>query len=179
MNLYICFLRAVNIASKNKINMKSLVIELEKIDLTNIRYYVHTGNIVFNSKLTKNDLTNKIYATIKSTYDHDITVIVKTADETQSILLNNPFLSEPKIDLSKLHITLLEDQPNPELVAGIGDKRGGDDLWKLRNDVIYVYVENGYGRSKITNNFFESKLKVKATSRSWLSFLSTVKLLDQ
>jgi hypothetical protein len=29
----------------------------------------------------------------------------------------------------------------------------------------YLYCMNGYGKAKINNNFFENKLKVKATTK--------------
>jgi uncharacterized protein (DUF1697 family) len=32
---------------------------------------------------------------------------------------------------------------------------------------IYLYVPDSYGETKISNNFFEKKLKVKATTRNW------------
>ncbi len=32
---------------------------------------------------------------------------------------------------------------------------------------IYLFYPDGYGRSKLTNNVFESKLGVKATTRNW------------
>jgi len=32
---------------------------------------------------------------------------------------------------------------------------------------IYLYLPNGYGRTKFNNNFFEKKLRVSATTRNW------------
>ena len=32
---------------------------------------------------------------------------------------------------------------------------------------IFLYCPNGYGNTKLTNNFFENKLKVSATTRNW------------
>ena len=41
--------------------------------------------------------------------------------------------------------------------------------------MIYFHCPNGYGKSKLSNNFFENKLKVSATTRN---FRTTNKLLE-
>ncbi|MEQ8809751.1 MAG: DUF1697 domain-containing protein, partial [Imperialibacter sp.] len=41
------------------------------------------------------------------------------------------------------------------------------DRFVLTGKEVYVYCPNGYGRTKINNTFFESKLKVGATTRNW------------
>lgn len=37
----------------------------------------------------------------------------------------------------------------------------------LSGSVVYVFCPNGYGSTKLNNNFFESKFKVAATTRNW------------
>jgi uncharacterized protein (DUF1697 family) len=32
---------------------------------------------------------------------------------------------------------------------------------------IYLFCPNGYARTKLTNNYFEKKLNVSATTRNW------------
>jgi len=40
------------------------------------------------------------------------------------------------------------------------------DEFSCRDKVIYNYCPNGYGSTKLTNTFFEKKLKLNATSRN-------------
>ena len=37
----------------------------------------------------------------------------------------------------------------------------------LNGKIIYGYSPHGYGKAKMNNNFFENKLKVRATTRNW------------
>lgn len=37
----------------------------------------------------------------------------------------------------------------------------------LRSLYMYLFCPNGYGRTKLSNAFFERKLKVPATTRNW------------
>jgi uncharacterized protein (DUF1697 family) len=38
-------------------------------------------------------------------------------------------------------------------------------------DRIYLYCPGGYGKTKLSNNYFENKLKVEATTRNWKTLL--------
>ena len=58
------------------------------------------------------------------------------------------------------------------------EKIQGDHLpekFEITDKVIYFYCPIGYGNTKLTNTFFEKKLKVKATTRN---FKTTFKLLE-
>jgi uncharacterized protein (DUF1697 family) len=39
--------------------------------------------------------------------------------------------------------------------------------YKIIDKTIYLYCPDGYSNSKLTNSFFENKLKVVATTRNW------------
>ncbi len=177
MNRYVCLLRAINVAGKNKINMKDLVNYLEQIGLKNISYYVHTGNLVFESNINNiKQVKLQIENIIKNAYSYQITAIIKTENQFRIDIKQNPFM--PKLDSKKIYVTFLDEIPDEKLISMIATDIGGDDKWVQINDCIYVYAANGYGRSKITNTLFENKLKIKATSRNWNSIISTKKLLN-
>ncbi len=40
---------------------------------------------------------------------------------------------------------------------------------KVEGREVYLYCPNGYGKTKLNNNFLEKKLKVFATTRNWKS----------
>lgn len=42
-----------------------------------------------------------------------------------------------------------------------------NEQFVFNGNVIYIVYKNGAGKSKLTNSFFESKLKIKATTRNW------------
>jgi len=53
------------------------------------------------------------------------------------------------------------------------------DLFVIKGNVIYVYCANGYGKTKLSNAFFENKLKINATTRNWKSVLALKDLYQQ
>jgi uncharacterized protein (DUF1697 family) len=49
----------------------------------------------------------------------------------------------------------------------------------ISNREIYLYCPDGYGRSTLSNNFFERKLKMSATTRNWRTVNELFKLAGQ
>ncbi len=42
-----------------------------------------------------------------------------------------------------------------------------NDVFEIVDHALYLYCPDGYGKTKLTNTFVESKLKVGATTRNW------------
>ena len=95
-------------------------------------------------------------------------VLVKTIAEWKTAIANNPFTEE---DISKQAITFLADKPEMTTFE-INSK---DDRFQIINSEVYLYCPNGFGRSKLSNNLFERKLKTQATTRNYKTIY---KLLD-
>ena len=51
-NKWIALLRGINVGGKNLLPMSGLIAELKALELENIRTYIQSGNVVFDS-LTK------------------------------------------------------------------------------------------------------------------------------
>jgi uncharacterized protein (DUF1697 family) len=70
-------------------------------------------------------------------------------------------------------VTFLEKEPAPDLIDKINPFDFLPDRFIFYNREIYLNCASGYGTTKLSNTFFENKLKVKATTRNW----NTVKKL--
>ncbi|HSV10563.1 MAG TPA: DUF1697 domain-containing protein, partial [Hanamia sp.] len=100
-------------------------------------------------------------------YDFHVPVIIRSEDEIRKIIAANPFLKEKNIEQKKLHVTFLSNIPDKENVESIEKMDFSPDKFMISGKEVYLYVPNGYGETKISNTFFEKKLKVKATTRNW------------
>ena len=47
MKRYIAFLRGINISGKNKVSMTELKQEFERLDYTEVKTYLNSGNVIF------------------------------------------------------------------------------------------------------------------------------------
>lgn len=168
MESYIAILRGINVSGQKKIKMEDLRQLLAGLNFHNIRTYIQSGNVIFeHEKSDPLELAKQIEHKIFDKYGFEVPVIVKTATELEHILHNNPFLKGRKEDESRLHVTFLAEEPGQELLNKIKGTDYKPDEFIISDQAIYLFCPNGYGRTKLTNNFFENKLQVTATTRNW------------
>jgi len=92
---------------------------------------------------------------------------MRNHEQLKNILLNNPFLANGYKEVSALYVTFLADKPNDNNFEKINGINANPDEFRLIDREIYLFFPDGYGRTKLNNSFFESKLKLKATTRNW------------
>jgi uncharacterized protein (DUF1697 family) len=170
MNTYFTILRGINVSGKKLIKMVDLKQIYEKVGFKNVHTYIQSGNVVFNSELNScDDIIKIIQKAINEKYDFDVPIIAFSLEYLNRTISNNPYLNKKDVDTEKLHITFLSNIPSSEKVAKISDLDFSPDSFVLDGDLIYVYCPNGYGNTKLSNTFFENKLKTSATTRNWKS----------
>jgi uncharacterized protein (DUF1697 family) len=92
---------------------------------------------------------------------------LRTPDELRQIIKDNPFMQEKGIDASKLDVTFLSAVPAESGLKKVSGLPSGPDKFVIVNREVYLYCPNGYGGTKLSNDFFERKLDVAATTRNW------------
>jgi len=168
MESYIALLRGINVSGKNMIKMADLAAALSETGLGNIRTYIQSGNILFESENRDSGMLSAlIWAKIKERFGFIVPVQVLSRNELNRIRDNNPYLNLRSLPEDKLHLTLLQAVPDPALTAKIAASDFSPDEFVVSGNAIYLYCPDGYGRTRLTNNFFENKLKVSATTRNW------------
>ena len=167
MGKYISLLRGINISGQKLIKMPVLIDLYKSIGFQNVETYLQSGNVLFNSDITdRKEIAGIIEEGIKYKFGYDVSVLIKIGINLKKIIKNNPFLKN-NADTVKFYITMLFEKPEKELLESIMNFQSGKDEFHINEDIIYINCPDGYGRTKINNNFFEKKLKVTATTRNW------------
>jgi uncharacterized protein (DUF1697 family) len=83
----------------------------------------------------------------------------------------NKFISERGEDISKLHVTFLSEEPDMDLAGKLRKEEYFPDEYYIQGKTVYLFCPQGYGNTKLSNTFFEKKLKVQATTRNWKTIL--------
>lgn len=169
MNTYIVILRGINVSGKNILPMAELRELLAKYKFENVQTYIQSGNIILSSKLSKEEVIEKVKAGIKSQFGYDVPVLARTISEWEKAIANNPY----PIDNHKIVSFTFLSEVTKETIIEVNITN--DDVYTIVNDMVYIYCPDGFGRTKLTNNLFEKKLKVTATSRN---YRTTMKLLE-
>jgi len=162
---FIALLRGINVAGQKKIKMEDLRNQLEKLDYTNIKTYIQSGNIVFDCKnMDTKTIETQIKTLIKEHFGYDVPTLVRLGTEINDIISNNPYQD---VNHKSLYVTLLDSIPFKENIDLLESYNYDGEEYKILGKNIYFYVPKGYGKAKMDNNFFEKKLKTSATTRNW------------
>lgn len=96
--------------------------------------------------------------------------------EMKAVLEYNPFTAEKEGGTSTLHLTVLSEEPAPEAIDSLKGNLYVPDAFVSAGRFIYLACPNGYGKTRLTNTFFENKFKVRATTRNWKIVIELVRL---
>lgn len=164
----IVLLRGINVGGKRKILMGDLRKLLAENGYTEIRTYIQSGNILLESdkEMDTEKIGVHIQKLIEKTYGFVVPTVVLPLKDLKNAHTNNPFPT-PKSETTSLHLTILQSTPDSKLVETITDFDAGADRFIIKDQFVYLCCEGKYHKSKLTNNFFEKKLKVPATTRNW------------
>lgn len=165
-NIYILILRGINVSGQKKVPMSELKGLLEDLGLQRVSTYIQSGNVVFEYEKSAGTLLKKIDKSIEDHFGFHVPLILRTLNEMKEVVRKNP-LSKKKLSDDYWHVTFLDEVPSRENLKKIENFKSEPDVWAWHNREIYVGCPNGYGRTKLTNTFFENKLKVTATTRNW------------
>jgi uncharacterized protein (DUF1697 family) len=165
---YVALLRGINVGGHKIIKMDQLRKAFEELGFEDVATYVQSGNVVFKSpKKTSADLSRKIEEMLLRRFNMSVHVIMRTAEEVDDVLRNNPFLKERGTDVTKLYVTFLSLTPQKTAIKGLDAIAAGPDRFRCRGQEIYLHCPNGFGGTKLSINAFERVLAVGATTRNW------------
>ena len=168
MARYISILRGINVGGNRKILMADLKSLYGKLDFSNVQTYIQSGNVIFDSeKIETSILEQKVQQAIAETFGFDVPMIVRTVGEWAESIANNPFWKEKDADIDRLHLTFLKETPVLKKLIKMMNIDLSPDRFQVIGKDAFIFCSAGYSDSKLTNQFFESKLGVSATTRNW------------
>lgn len=179
MQKYISILRGINVSGQKVIKMTDLRSMFEKLNFSQVQTYIQSGNILFSSDMhDEQDLAQHISSQIEYQFGFLVPGIVIEAHTFNTIVHNNPFGHDKSKDPSAIYLTFLSQNADPLDYPAIIAKKQAEEEIIFTSDVIYFYCPHSYGKTRISNNFIEKKLKVTATTRNWKTVLALQQLIN-
>tara|TARA_R110002012_G_scaffold163831_5_gene326243 strand:- start:789 stop:1316 length:528 start_codon:yes stop_codon:yes gene_type:complete len=164
---YVALLRGVNVSGKNKLPMALLRDALGKTPFYGVTTYIQSGNIVFNTDLETAHCEQIVGDLLKSEFDLNIPVMVYEQDAIKDILKVNPFKTRTMDDAKFMSFGFLSEIPEQDKVEEVMSFSTELETFKIVNNVIYFYCGVGFGKTKMTNAWFEKKLGLISTMRNY------------
>lgn len=138
MNRYLALLRGINVGGKNLIKMADLAACVQGLGFTNVRTYIQSGNVIFDTNETdRQRVVNLLESAISKAFDYEASVVIRSDQEMEDIVGRAPegYGSEP--DRYRYDVIFLKEPLTPaEAMQRIQVEEGVDQV-HAGNGVLY------------------------------------------
>ena len=151
---YVALLRGINVGGKRKLKMADLRESVLKIGFKEVSTYIQSGNLFFTAE-EKNTaiLEEKLAQHLLEEYTYDIPVIIRTAEEIEKVIAQNPFPEAE--DFKQLHQGVLgKVEEYDKRMQEVGTELHA--VGKVFKDVVPVFTENVKELRSITKGMKEN-----------------------
>jgi uncharacterized protein (DUF1697 family) len=163
---YIAFLRGINVGGRHLVKMENLRALFASMNFENVKTYIQSGNVIFESPETDADLlAEKIERGLKESLGFEVKTMPRTFSEIEAVLRHNPF-KQTDAD-AKVYICFLSAEPVAERKDSLLSLANDFEVFHFKNREMYCLIRpNNPARESFSNNFIEKRLKVSATTRN-------------
>jgi uncharacterized protein (DUF1697 family) len=168
-------LRGINVSGRNRLAMEDLRRLVTDAGGTGVRTYIQSGNAVFTSRRSEAAVTRALESALEGALGAKVPVLVRSSDELDAVVETNPFVHRGE-DPGVLHVTFLGAVPDDATVGAVTGRGADDDEFLVIGREVYLRCPQGYGRTKLTNTFFERTLGSPATTRNWKTVTKLVEM---
>jgi uncharacterized protein (DUF1697 family) len=174
---YLALLRGINVGGKNKLPMKELTVMFSEAGCENVRTYIQSGNVIFRAaRSVSARLPGRITTQITERFGYRTPVQLRTTEQLEDVISSNPFLKAGAAE-ETLYVLFLADLPSQLSVDNLNPDRSPPDTFIVRGQEVYLQLPNGVARSKLTNDYFDSKLMTTSTGRNWRTVNKLLELM--
>jgi uncharacterized protein (DUF1697 family) len=166
MPKYAAFLRGINVGGHKIIKMKDLAEALSGAGYKNVRTYIQSGNVIFESSKKNNKVIEKdLSKLIMKSFGHEVDIMVRTQKEVEDVIKKAPF--KKKDSDKKLYVTFLQDKLTAENTKLLKSLNNAAETFHIIGKEIYTVRDPEVQYDKTTLGSFDKKLKVPTTTRNW------------
>lgn len=173
MTVYIALIRGINVGGKNKVPMAELRVAYEQIGLTQVKTYIQSGNVVFASELSAEELRPQLEKVILDRFGIAAAVAVRTAAELDSLMARCPYDAQALQDKHTIQVAFLTEPLSSKALSVLEASRVDPDEYTLTDSEIYFLFRQSMLDSKLANSL--QKIGKTMTMRNWNT---VVKLAD-
>jgi uncharacterized protein (DUF1697 family) len=176
---FVALLRGINVGGHKKVAMSDVRDIVAEVGFSDGRTLLQSGNVVFRARPRPGaELERVLETSLEQRVGGRIDFFVRSADEWQAIVAQNPFSKEAKRDPGHLLLMLLKAVPDAKNVTALKDAIPGPEIVRAGGRHAYIVYPDGVGRSKLTHGLLEKKLGTRVTGRNWNTVLKLWALVN-
>lgn len=164
---YVALLRGINVGGNNIIKMSDLKAACEKMGLKNVRTFIQSGNVIFESDETSSTkVTELLEKNLSKVFDYKSRVIIRTEKQYKKIIVEVPSSWAKRADI-RCYVLFIAAPLTAVDVSKEIELRDDVDSMKEGTDVIYITtLLSGITKSKL-NKIIAKKIYKEITIRNY------------
>jgi uncharacterized protein (DUF1697 family) len=176
---YVALLRGINVGGNKLIKMPELSRIFTLLGLKNVKTYIQSGNVLFDSAKTDSiALTKQLEKGIRAAVGFEVPVVLRTIVELEAILKLNPFRKVKAEGDPKLYVSFLVEQHRSGLKTPYQSPKKDCEIIYLNPreifTVAYAMPKGRSGESLMT--LIEKEFGKAVTTRNWNTVIKIVAL---
>jgi uncharacterized protein (DUF1697 family) len=177
---YVALLRGVNVGGRRKVVMSDLRDLCTALGFEDPRTLLQSGNLVFGAdRMATAKLESRLEAEAGRQMNVHCDFMVRTSNEWNKIVADNPFPEEAKTDPGHLAVHVLKKAPPRAAINALLEAVRGRETVEVRGAEAYIVYPDGMGRTKLTTALIEGKLDTRGTARNWNTVLKLAEMLSE
>ena len=169
---YIALLRGINVGGKAALPMRDLVRIFKTAGATGVETYIQSGNVVFTHEDAEACVAQATKA-VAERFGYPGRIVLRSAEEMRAAYEANPFAGAPA---ETLHVYFLADWPLAADGEALDPDRSPGDSFAVVGREVYLHLPGGMARTKLTNAYFDGKLRTVSTARNWRTVAKLVEI---
>ncbi|APV45366.1 hypothetical protein Dform_02057 [Dehalogenimonas formicexedens] len=176
--VYVALLRGVNVGGKGLVSMTDLKAELNGLGFREVRTYIQSGNILFETNDDVATVRHKLEDLLKAKFKIDTLVIVKTREQLKQVAQNAPEAWHSRDDLRR-YVAFISEPLDPGDVLPEVELKEGIDSVKEGPGVLYFSILLS-GRTRSRLNRLMSKPVYRSISfRDFTTVQKLAEMIEQ
>jgi uncharacterized protein (DUF1697 family) len=182
MSVYAALLRGINVGAKNRMSMAELTKALQEAGFSQVRTYIQSGNVLFESDGEEAELRERMERAICGRFGFPVPVILRTSGELRAIVDQCPFTAEEvqkaeaASGVESLHVCMFLAKPELETVEKLKSFPAGGDRFSVSGRDMYMLVQSGIHNSKLAAQILRAAASV--TMRNFKTMRQLAQLTD-
>lgn len=175
---YVALLRGINVGGSKLIKMAELGRIFTSLGLKNVKTYIQSGNVLFESSKTDPiALTKEIEKGLHAAVGFEVPVVLRTIAELEAIVKLDPFKKVKSDANAKLFVTFLVDPPKSKPKIPLLSPRKDCEIIQLTGrEVFTVAFAMPNGRSAEFMVLIEKEFGKSVTTRNWNTVIKILAL---
>ena len=178
MRTHVALLKGINVGGKNLLKMADLRQMFADLGMESVETLLQSGNVVFGcSGMSLVELGALFEKEASTRLGINVRFFVRTLDQMDEIVRDNPFTAEALADPSHLLVHFMGAVPLQFDIERVQAAVSGPEKIQAGHCHLYVVYPDGIGTSTIARTPGWNRLTADGTARNWNTVLKLVSLL--